>query len=94
MTTHYEHWRKSNHSAPDGECVEVSRSLPTTTHYGSWRKSSRSVPDSDCVEVGRSLKRTIGVRDSKQGDTGPVLDFTPHEWATFMRTLRSSTPQT
>ncbi|MBB4777039.1 hypothetical protein F4557_005457 [Actinomadura catellatispora] len=34
------------------------------------------------------------MRDTKQGDTGPVLDFTPREWATLMQTLRSSTPHT
>jgi len=29
MTAHYEHWRKSSHSAPDGECIEVGRSPHT-----------------------------------------------------------------
>ncbi|XRQ08990.1 DUF397 domain-containing protein [Actinomadura welshii] len=56
-----------------------------------WRKSSHSTPNGDCVEVSRSLRRTIGVRDTKQGGSGPVLDFPLHGWATFMQTIRSRT---
>lgn len=39
------------------------------------RKSSHSAPDGDCVEVGRSAQGGIGVRDSKEGDSGTILDF-------------------
>jgi hypothetical protein len=52
-----------------------------------WRKSRHSDPNGDCVEVGRSI-HTIGVLDSKNDGTGPVLEFTRAEWAAFARALR------
>lgn len=61
-----------------------------TTQYGSWRKSRLSEANGACIEVARSVHGTIGVRDSKQDGSSPILDFTPREWAAFMQTLRSA----
>ncbi|WP_203860841.1 DUF397 domain-containing protein [Plantactinospora mayteni] len=46
-----------------------------------WRKSTRSQNNGACVEVARKGD-VIGVRDSKDL-AGPVLRFTPAEFATF-----------
>jgi Domain of unknown function (DUF397) len=47
-----------------------------------WRKSTRSGDNGQCVEV-RRIEDTVQVRDSKD-KTGPVLSFTPDEWAAFL----------
>lgn len=41
---------------------------------------------SNCVEVGHGVDRVL-VRDSKDPD-GPVLSFTPDEWAAFLTGCR------
>ena len=48
----------------------------------SWRKSARSGDNGQCVEV-RHVGGSVQVRDSKD-QTGPVLAFTPVEWAAFL----------
>jgi hypothetical protein len=47
-----------------------------------WRTSSRSNGQGQCVEVA-DLGEAIAVRDSKH-PAGPVLTFTPAEWAAFI----------
>jgi hypothetical protein len=47
-----------------------------------WRKSTYSNAQSNCVEVASNLPGAVAVRDSKDPH-GPVLIFTPDEWAAF-----------
>ncbi|GAA3115260.1 DUF397 domain-containing protein [Streptosporangium carneum] len=54
-----------------------------------WKKSSRSGESGgNCVEVAGNLPGIIAVRDSKN-PTGPSLAFTPCEWETFVKGVKS-----
>jgi Domain of unknown function (DUF397) len=48
-----------------------------------WVRSSLSFANGDCVEVARLPDGRVAVRDSKD-PAGPVLRFTPSEWAAFL----------
>lgn len=53
-----------------------------------WQKSSRSGSQGNCVEVAANLPGVIAIRDSKDPD-GPLLTFTPAQWAAFTAAVRS-----
>jgi hypothetical protein len=56
-----------------------------TTTFTHWRKSTRSSGGDNCVEIASAARGgAVGVRDSKQGGNGPVLEFTSGEWAGFV----------
>lgn len=50
----------------------------------SWQKSDFSNMNGSCLEVSRLQSDRIGVRDTKDNGTGPVLVFTGPEWAAFL----------
>lgn len=52
-----------------------------------WRKSSVS-GDGGCVEVA-DLGDLVGMRDTKDRGTGPVLTFSRAMWAEFLVGVRS-----
>lgn len=55
-----------------------------------WRKASYSGTNGGgCVEVATGVPGVVAVRDSKD-PAGPVLTFTPDEWARFMTQIRFS----
>ena len=63
---------------------EGADSVPQRDFAGArWIKSSRSDTQDQCVELAW-VGNTIGVRDSKKGDTSPILEFTPVEVAAFI----------
>jgi hypothetical protein len=47
-----------------------------------WRKSNVS-GETGCVEVALGLPM-VGVRDTKDNGSGPVLVFTPAAWTSFL----------
>ena len=51
-----------------------------------WHKSTKSGING-CVEVA-FLDGAVAIRDSKDRN-GPVLRFTAHEWATFVKEVRN-----
>jgi hypothetical protein len=56
--------------------------------FTNWRKSTRSGSADNCVEIAVADDGVVGVRDSKN-PTGPVLEFTPAEWAAFTGGVRN-----
>ena len=70
-------WRKSSLSFSNGNCAEVG------VRVGGWRKSSLSAANGACAEVGQGSGPVVGVRDSKNGDAGPVLTFSASAWQEF-----------
>ncbi|MCA1227828.1 DUF397 domain-containing protein [Saccharopolyspora sp. 6M] len=56
-----------------------------------WRKSTRSNGGgAACVEIA-SVPGLTGVRDSKLGDTSPVLPFGEATWSTFLTSVKLGT---
>lgn len=49
-----------------------------------WRKSSMSTYNGSCFEVARLLEDRVGVRDTKDKGSGPILIFNQSEWNAFL----------
>jgi hypothetical protein len=54
-----------------------------------WRKSTWSSYNNGCVGVASLQKDRVGVRDTKDGDGGPVLAFGETSWAAFLARIRN-----
>lgn len=52
-----------------------------------WRKASQC-GNATCVEVAED-DGSWHVRDSKLGDRGPVLEFTPGQWQEFVAAVKA-----
>ncbi len=58
---------------------------------GHWRKSTHSNPSGSCVEAGTG-PGMVGVRDTKDHGSGPVLAFGPDAWRAFTAGIRAGLP--
>ncbi|WP_163511734.1 DUF397 domain-containing protein [Fodinicola acaciae] len=59
------------------------------TGIRNWRKSTYSGNESNCVEVG-SKNVDIAVRDTKLGESSPVLAFGSAQWRTFIASTKAN----
>lgn len=50
----------------------------------SWLKSSMSAYNGSCFEIARLVDDQVGVRDTKDRGSGPVLIFNRSEWDAFL----------
>jgi hypothetical protein len=57
---------------------------PEDIAVAAWRKSSASGFNNSCFEVARLRSDRIGVRDTKDSGSGPVLVFNQNEWQAFL----------
>lgn len=53
-----------------------------------WRKSSWSTWNGNCVEVAQLGAGLIGVRDTKDSGSGPVLVFGSDSWRRFLNSVK------
>jgi hypothetical protein len=58
------------------------------TAIRNWRKSSRSGNESECVEVGNG-NVDIAVRDTKLGESSPILTIDAPQWRTFIASTKA-----
>jgi uncharacterized protein DUF397 len=70
----------------------------TRDSYTGWHKASYSNSTGGCVEVGMAVtrhedgdspRRVIGVRDTRQHGSGPILAFSPAAWRAFLSTAKA-----
>jgi hypothetical protein len=62
---------------------------PEDIAHAVWLKSSFSGYNGNCFEIARLRSDRIGVRDTKDHGSGPVLVFNTDEWTAFMAGLKA-----
>jgi hypothetical protein len=60
----------------------------SSVSFTAWRKASYSAANSDCVQVAVG-GRAVGVRDTRQADRGPILEFQAAAWRDFIAAAKA-----
>lgn len=55
----------------------------------SWQKSSWSAANGNCVAIMRCKDGRVGIRDTKDRGTGPVLIFARSDWDAFLLSAKN-----
>jgi hypothetical protein len=70
--------------ADEGNYYQLRGVRPEDIARATWRKSSLSAYNGSCFELARLPADRIGVRDTKDKGSGPVLIFNQNEWSAFL----------
>lgn len=54
-----------------------------------WHRSSRCAANGTCVEIAGLPDRAVAVRDSTEGEGGPVLVLSAAQWRSFLAGVRT-----
>jgi hypothetical protein len=61
------------------------QSVPVTdVGCATWIKSSLSTYNGTCVEIGQLSNKLVGMRDTKDHGSGPILIFSSKGWGAFL----------
>jgi hypothetical protein len=74
-------------------CGETQAAWPESSCVSdaAWRKSSWSSYNGNCVEVAPLSGAMVGVRDTKDQGSGPMLIVSDDAWRSFVRRIKTGT---
>jgi len=69
---------------PANDSDKLQNISPKDHENTNWVKSSLSTYNGTCVEIAQLSSNRVGMRDTKDHGTGPILAFSQREWSAFL----------